>query len=141
MKLDKKKLKPEEISSMKDSFFHIYHILLDDGFLTKEFVGCLLKWSIQLPLSEGDLKYINPFYQSNEKPTREETLEHLFNLVYMIYLDGIVEDIELEVVSKFAEEMGFAPHIVNDLLKTIVTAPYDGVGIDHVRSHLKEILE
>ncbi len=141
MKLDKDKLRPENIRSMKDSFFHIYHTLLDDGFLTKEFMGCLLKWSIQLPLSEDDLKYIDPYYQSDEELTREETLEHLFNLVYMVYLDGIVEDIELEVVSKFAEKTGFPPHIVNDLLKTIVTAPYDGVGIDHVRAHLQEILE
>ena len=141
MKLEKEKLKPEELSSMKDSFFHIYHSLLDDGFLTKEFVSCLLKWSIQLSIDKDELKHFDPSYHKEDKLTREEALEHLFNLVYMIYLDGVVEDIELEVVTKFAEKTGFQPHIVNDLLKTIVTAPYDGVTIDHVRAHLREILE
>ena len=59
----------------------------------------------------------------------------------MIYLDGRVEDIELVVVTKYAEKIGFQSHIVNDLLKTIVTAPYDGFDFRHVKDHLKEIIE
>jgi hypothetical protein len=59
----------------------------------------------------------------------------------MIYLDGRVEDIELEVVTKFAEKIGFKSHIVNDLLKAIVTAPYDGFDFKHVKQHLIEIIE
>ena len=59
----------------------------------------------------------------------------------MIYLDGKIEDVELEIVTKYAEKIGFKSHIVNDLLKTIVTAPYDGFDFQHVRNHLMEIFE
>ena len=100
-----------------------------------------MKWAVQLQISSDELKYLDPGAKEAPIPSREAALEHLFNLVYMIYLDGIVEDIELEVVSKYAEKIGFQMHIVNDLLKTIVTAPYDGFDFDYVKKDLKELLE
>jgi DNA replication protein DnaC len=54
---------------------------------------------------------------------------------------NLVEDIELKVVSEYAEKIGFKSHIVNDLLKTIVTAPYDGFNYKEVKKQVKEILE
>jgi hypothetical protein len=141
MKIKNSDLTIEEVKSIKNSFFHIYHSFLDEGFLSKDFVGCLFKWGVQLHISEEELKFISPTYQEKEITDRDVALQHLFNLVYMIYLDGRVEDIELEVVTRFAEKIGFESHIVNDLLKTIVTAPYDGFDFKHVKQHLKEIIE
>ena len=141
MKINKENLTEEEIVSIKDSFFHIYHSFLNEGFLSKEFVGCLFKWGVQLHITEQELKYIDPESEEEEFQSKEMALEHLYNLVYMIYLDGVVEDIELKVVTRYAEKIGFKSHIVNDLLKTIVTAPYDGFDFKHVKSHLQEILE
>ncbi len=141
MKLKNSDLNPEEIKSIKESFFHIYHSFLDEGFLSKDFVGCLFKWGVQLHVSEEELKFISPQFQDKEITNQDAALEHLFNLVFMIYLDGQVEDIELEVVTRYAEKIGFESHIVNDLLKTIVTAPYDGFDFKHVKEHLKEIVD
>lgn len=141
MKINNQNIGPDEIKSIKDSFFHIYHSFLNEGFLSKDFVGCLFKWGIQLHITEDELKYIDPSYDENEIGDKEKALQHLFNLVFMIYLDGKVEDIELEVVTKYAEKIGFQSHIVNDLLKTIVTAPYDGFDFKHVKAHLREIIE
>jgi len=141
MKINNSDLSEEEIKSIKDSFFHIYHSFLNEGFLSKDFVGCLFKWGIQLHITEDELKFIDPSYDENELSNKEKALQHLFNLVFMIYLDGKVEDIELEVVTKYAEKIGFKSHIVNDLLKTIVTAPYDGFDFSHVKMHLREIIE
>lgn len=141
MQINNNNLSDEEIKSIKDSFFHIYHSFLNEGFISKDFVGCLFKWGVQLNITKEELKYIEPAYEEIEIINKEKALEHLFNLVFMIYLDGKVEDIELEVVTKFAEKIGFKSHIVNDLLKTIVTAPYDGFDINHVKKHLREILE
>ena len=141
MKINNSNLSQEEVKSIKDSFFHIYHSFLNEGFLSKDFVGCLFKWGVQLHITEDELKYINPSYEEEEISDIEKALEHLFNLVFMIYLDGRVEDIELEVVTKYAEKIGFKSHIVNDLLKTIVTAPYDGFDFIHVKDHLREIIE
>lgn len=141
MKINNSDLTPEEIKSIKDSFFHIYHSFLDDGFMSKDFVGCVFKWGVQLHITEEELKFISPTYEEKEITNQDSALQHLFNLVYMVYLDGEVEDIELEVVSRFSEKIGFQPHIVNDLLKAIVTAPYDGFDFKHVKEHLKEIIE
>ena len=141
MKINNSNLSQEEAKSIKDSFFHIYHSFLNEGFLSKDFVGCLFKWGVQLHINEDELKYINPSFEEDEITSKETALEHLFNLVFMIYLDGKVEDIELEVVTKYAEKIGFQSHIVNDLLKTIVTAPYDGFDFKHVKDHLREIIE
>lgn len=141
MKINNSDLSEEEIKSIKDSFFHIYHSFLNEGFLSKDFVGCLFKWGIQLHITEDELKFIDPSYEENELTNEEKALQHLFNLVFMIYLDGKVEDIELEVVTKYAEKIGFKSHIVNDLLKAIVTAPYDGFDFGHVKMHLREIIE
>ncbi len=43
----------------------------------------------------------------------------------MIYLDEVVEDIELEVATIYAEKLGFKPAIVSELFKSIATAAYD----------------
>ncbi len=141
MKLNDSNLNQDEIQSIKDSFFHIYHSFLDEGFLSKDFVGCLFKWGIQLHISEDELNNIDPSYKGEEISNEESAIQHLFNLVFMIYLDGKVEDIELEVVTKYAEKIGFQSHIVNDLLKAIVTAPHDGFDFQHVKQHLREIIE
>ena len=134
------RLSKSEYQSIKDSFFHIYHSFLDEGFLSKDFVGCLFKWGIQLRIEEGELKQIDTDYERVNIQNKGVAIEHLFNLVYMIYLDGKVEDIELLVVSKYAEKLGFEPHIVNDLLKTIVTAPDDGCELTEVKLQIKEIV-
>lgn len=141
MKTDNIQLSPEEVRSIKESFFHLYHSFLNEGFLSKEFIGILFKWAVQLHITEDEIKHIDPMYEEEEVSSEEDALIHLYNLVFMIYLDGIVEDIELVVVTKYAEKIGFESHIVNDLLKTIVTAPYDGFDFKHVKSHLRDLLE
>ncbi len=141
MRIENSNINQDELKSIKDSFFHIYHSFLNEGFLSKDFVGCLFKWGIQLQINEKELKYIDPSFEEKEITSKEKAIQHLFNLVFMIYLDGKVEDIELEVVTRYAEKIGFQSYIVNDLLKTIVTAPYDGFDFSHVKKHLKEIID
>lgn len=138
----KDNLTKEEYKSIKDSFFHIYHHFLNKGPLSKDYVTCLFKWGVQLNVSEAEVvQYIDT--EDNLAHTKEKVnlLEHLYNLVYMIYLDNVVEDSELKVVSEFAESLGFKASIVNDLLKTIVTAPDDGIDVKEVKNHLREIIE
>ena len=135
-------LTQEEYKSIKDSFFHIYHHFLNKGPLSKEYVTCLFKWGVQLNVNEDEVvKYIDT--EDNLAHTKEKVnlLKHLYNLVYMIYLDNVVEDSELKVVTDFAETLGFKASIVNDLLKAIVTAPDDGFDFKTVKNHLKEIID
>lgn len=138
----KDNLTKEQYKSIKESFFYIYHHFLNRAPISKEYVTCLFKWGVQLNVSDDEIvHYIDT--EDNLAHTKEKVhlLEHVYNIVYMIYLDGVVEDVELKVVSDFAETLGFDPTIVNDLLKTIVTAPYDGYDYHQVKKHLKEVLE
>lgn len=129
-----------QYKSIKASFFHIYHTFILDGYLAKDLVSCLFKWGIQLHLSDSDIAELTAGQGEEGNADKNINLEHLFNLVYMIYLDERVDDIELMVLSKYAEKLGFEPHIVNDLLKDIVTAPYDGCDLNDLKSHFREIL-
>jgi len=134
-------LKEEDISSIKKSFFYVYHNFLIEPEISKKIVSCLFKWSVQLNVNEDDLLlYIDKAEQFHDPKDKVEIITHLFNLVYMIYLDSVVEDIELDVLSEYAERVGMKPHIVNDILKTIVTAPDDGVDISDVRARIEEII-
>ncbi|UII23746.1 hypothetical protein [Fulvivirga ligni] len=112
--------------------------------INRKYVACLLKWSAQLNLSDNDLNYIeNNFDQLEYKAPEDkiEKIESIYHLVHMIYLDNVVEDIELEVASIYAEKLGFAASIVGELFKAIATAPYDGKSTSEVHSEIKEFLE
>jgi hypothetical protein len=138
----KDNLSEGEYVSMKKSFFQIYHYFLNLRALDKEYVSCLLKWAIQLNVSE---KEVVELLDSEDRPTdgltKVDKLKNLYNLVLMIYLDDIVEDTELKIITEYAEALGFKPHIVNDLLKSIVTAPFDELSFDEVKSQIHELLE
>lgn len=138
----KDNLSEEEYVSMKKSFFQIYHYFLNLRALEKEYVSCMLKWAIQLNVSE---KEVVDLLDSEDRPaddlTKVEKLKNLYNLVLMIYLDDIVEDPELKIITEYAEVLGFKPHIVNDLLKSIVTAPFDELSFEEVKSQIHELLE
>ncbi len=133
-------LSEEEYRSIKTSFFRVFHSCLGKGTISKDVVGCLFKWAVQLHIEEDELHALNPDYFEKSDYNRDAVLEDLYNLVYMIYLDNEIEDIELKVVSRYAEEMGFKSYIVNDMLKAIVTAPFDGCEFSDVRKQIKEIL-
>ncbi|HNP20079.1 MAG TPA: hypothetical protein PKL31_16690 [Fulvivirga sp.] len=138
MDLDKK-----ELASIKSSFFNILALFLKQKQIESKYVVCLMKWSAQLNLSQDDLHKIagefnNLAFQSPEG--KLERMEAIYHLVHMIYLDNIVEDIELEVATIYAKELGFKPSIVGELFKAIATAPFDG-KMASVRSSVKDFME
>lgn len=94
---------------------------------------------LDVPIEKLEQIKNNPDY--TPPANKQEALERVYDLVYMIYLDGVVEDDELQVTSQYAEKLDLPPSIVGDLLKAIVTAPADGVSADEVRNELKELLE
>lgn len=137
------KITAEEYNSVKRSFFNILALFLSNEKVESKYVACLLKWAAQLNLSNEDLHMIEdnfdkiPFELPEDKL---EKLEAVYHLIHMIYLDNIVEDIELEVATIYAKKMGFKPYIVAELFKSIVTAPYDGRTHLDVREEVKEFL-
>lgn len=121
-------LTKEQLHSVKRSYLNILALFIGQEKIDSKYLRCLLKWGFQLHLNPDDLKNANidisslKFSYPSEKV---EKLESIYHLVYMIYLDEVVEDVELEVATVYAKELGFKSDVVSELFKSIATADYD----------------
>jgi hypothetical protein len=133
----------EHLSSVKKSYFNILALFLSHEKIETRFLRSLLGWGFQLKLTPDDLKHADVDI-SNVKYTavadKVERLESIYHLVYMIYLDEVVEDTELEIATIYAVEQGFKPELVSDLFKSIATEQYDKVGERDVRREVLDFL-
>ena len=137
------KLTSEEIASLKKSFMNILALFFKNSSIDTKYVGCLMKWRNLLSITRNDLHKIEEnFDHLSFKPlaSEQEKLDAIFHLVHMIYLDNIVEDIELEVATIYAKELGFNPNLVDELFKAIATAPYDGKSTLDVKNEITEFI-
>lgn len=133
-----------ELDSVKKSFFNILALFLKEEKVESKYVACLLKWSAQLNLSQTDLQGVEQNFDHLEFASPENKvakMEAIYHIVRMIYLDNIVEDIELEVASIYAQKLGFEPFVVGELFKAIATAPFDGKPNNIVQEEVKEFLD
>lgn len=135
-------LRKDEYESAKKSFFHIYLLFINDVNIPKTFVDTVVKWGGQLDITDSEIRSVIKRRDQRvfETPKKEEAIDQLFDLVYMIYLDNVVEDVELEVAMYYASKLGFEPYVVGDLLKAIVAAPGDGIGHRQLKKDLKKLL-
>jgi hypothetical protein len=137
-------LTKEQVHSVKKSYLNILALFLGQDKLESRYLRCLLKWSFQLHLHPDDLKQANidishlKFTHPEEKVQK---LEAIYHLVYMIYLDKVVEDVELEVASIYAKELGFNATVVRELFQSIATADYDQTKKRDVRQEVMDFLK
>jgi hypothetical protein len=135
-------LTPEQLHSIKKSYFNILGLFLGQEKIESKYLRCLLKWGFQLSLTSEDMRSSNVDMSSIQFRHPEEAvqkLEALYHLVYMIYLDDVVEDVELEVATTYAQKLGFKPAIVNELFNSIATADHDGMAMK--RDVRKEVMD
>lgn len=138
-----KQLKPEHLTSVKKSYFNILALFLGDEAIESRFLRCLLKWGFQLKLTTEDLKNADvdiSHLKFTSIGDKVDKLEAIYHLVYMIYLDEVVEDIELEVATIYAGKLGFKPNVVSELFKSIATEPYDETNSRNVRQEVIDFL-
>lgn len=137
-------LSASTLESVKKSYFNILALFLGQENVASRHVHCLLKWGFQLHLNPADLKSIGEdlsqmqFSKPEEKIAR---LEAIYHLVHMIYLDKVVDDIELEVATIYAEKLGFNPSVVSGLFNSIATADQDKVPLRDVRKEVIDFLK
>ncbi|HEY0741816.1 MAG TPA: hypothetical protein VGD40_10150 [Chryseosolibacter sp.] len=137
-------LTKEQLRSIKKSYFNILALFLGQEKTESRYLRCLLKWGVQLHLNPEDLRQSNvdldvvKFADPNDKL---EKLESIYHLVYMIYLDQVVDDVELEVASIYAQRLGFEAETVPDLFKSIATADYDETGNRNVRQEVMDFMK
>jgi len=134
----------KELLSVKQSYFNILSLFLGEENVQSKYVACLLKWSAQLKLTQKDLHHIEDNFDHLEfsiPQSKVDRMEAIYHLVHMIYLDNVVEDIELEVATIYASKLGFKGFIVGELFKAIATAPFDGKTTNEVRKEIEDFLK
>jgi hypothetical protein len=137
-------LNKEQILSVKKSYLNLLALFLGKETIDSRFLRCLLKWGFQLHLNPEDLKTANIDISSmrfSHPEQKVERLESIYHLVYMIYLDDVVEDVELEVATIYAHELGFRDDTVSELFKSIATADYDLKKKRNVRQEIMDFLK
>ena len=136
-------LTKEHLDSVKKSYFNIVALFLGHEKIESRFLRCLLKWGFQLHLTTDDLRSADvdiSHLKFTSVGDKVEKLEAIYHLVFMIYLDEVVEDIELEVATIYAKELGFKSNIVSELFKNIATEPYDQPSERNVRQEVMDFL-
>jgi hypothetical protein len=138
------KLSSDQLHSIKKSYLNIIALFLGKPSIESKYFRCLLKWGFQLHISPDDLKKASVDVSSmaySEPTEKVEKLESIFHLVQMIYLDKVVEDIELEVAGIYAEKLGFGKEVVSELFQSIATAKYDEDNHPAVRQQVLDFLK
>ena len=135
------KLDATEQAKLKQSYFNLLGLFLSLPEINSRYARCLIKWSVQLQISADDVvKLGKDLVELTYSPpnTREEKLKAVYHLVYMIYLDQVIEDDELELAMMYAEKLGLNKIVVAKLFQSIATAPADGISPEILE---KEVLE
>jgi lipopolysaccharide biosynthesis glycosyltransferase len=136
-----KQLNIENATSVKKSYFNILALFLAQENIESRYLRCLLKWGFQLHLNPEDLKQADVDISHLKFDDKVEKLEAIYNLVSMIYLDDVVEDVELEVATIYAEKLGLKPSVVGELFKSIATEIYDDAKLASVRQEIMDFLK
>lgn len=139
----KTSLTPEQGISLKKTYLNILAFFLEKEKIESRYLRCLLKWGFQLQIGPEDLAKTTDlsriaFTKPEEKIDR---LESIYHLVCMIYLDQVVEDVELEVATLYAGRLGFTPSVVSELFTSIATRDSDKELKRPVREEVLEFLK
>lgn len=137
-------LSKEQVHSVKKSYLNILALFLGQEKLESRYLRCLLKWGFQLHLNPDDLKQANidiSDLQFSHPEEKMQKLEDIYHLVYMIYLDKVVEDVELEVAVIYAEKLGFRASVVSELFKSIATEIYDQRKPRNVKQEVMDFMK
>ncbi len=134
----------ESNQQIKASYFNLLAALFEQEKIKSSHAKYLIKWGIQLGISPEELDGLgkgiaNPSFAH---PIDEVgKLESIYHLVHMIYLDKIVEDVELELASIYATRLGFKSSLVGDLFKSIATTEFDPSSPEDVRKEVIDFLK
>jgi len=129
-----------DIDKVKKSYFNLLAVMMTSPKIESKYIRCLVKWGIQLGVNAEDLKELEKT-NATLPSDKAGQLEVLYHLIYMIYLDKVVEDIELEVATAYAEKLGLQKELVGDLFKSIATLGYDNYSVQDVHKEVEDFLK
>lgn len=132
--------KESEYAALLKSLKIIHYHFINQGNPNHAYLSCTKKWAEQLSISYIELE--KDLEQSECKvESKSDAVSIVFDLVYLIYLDDVVDDIELEVAMEFARLLNLKENIVGDLMKAIATARDDGMKESDVKVEISQLVE
>ncbi len=140
----KESIGKDTLDSVKRSYFNILALFMANDKIESRFVICFLKWGFQLGLNPDDISKPGlelENIQFSMPQDKLEKLEAIYHLVYMIQLDKVVEDAELEIATIYAKRLGFSSSTVAELFKSISTAAYDDDAPHNARKEVIDFLK
>ncbi|MDL5050961.1 hypothetical protein QQ054_33730 [Oscillatoria amoena NRMC-F 0135] len=136
-------LTADQRTSLRKTYMNILALFLERPVIESRYLRCLLKWGFQLQVGPADLARNSDLSTITFvlPEARVERLETIYHLVYMIYLDQVVEDVELEVASIYAGKLGFESSVVSELFRSIATIANDSERPWNVRNEVLDFLK
>jgi len=129
-----------DINKIKKSYFNLLEVFMTEPKIESKFLSCIVKWGIHLGVNTSDLKELEKAHAIIPS-TKADRIEAIYHLVYMIYLDKVVEDLELEVASVYAQRLGFEKGLVGDLFKSIATIDYDRISSADIQKEVEDFIK
>jgi hypothetical protein len=129
--------------TIKASYFNLLASFFEQDSIPTAHVKCLIKWGVQLGINPQDIDKLGSGLTPSFTFPKDDIgkLESVYHLVHMIYLDQVVEDVELEVATIFGERLGFKKSLVADVFKSIATSDFDKLSEADVRKEVTDFLK
>ncbi len=104
-------------------FSAIVCIALSDGEINEKEEASILRFASKLDISDEEYEYIlkNPEKHPVNLPnTREEQLQHIYDLFKIIYADHYIDAVEESLIRKYAVGLGCTPVKANMVIQKSV---------------------
>lgn len=123
---------------------NLIEVAYSDGEFDTLEVDYLLSLAGRFNISEAELKSIkdNPEAIEYEAPNRDQQrFEHLYQLVNMMMMDGVIHEKELEICKKYAQRLNLRPEFVDDMVEAIPESRAKELPTDVVVERLLKLAE
>nr|WKN35858.1 TerB family tellurite resistance protein [Tunicatimonas sp. TK19036] len=123
---------------------NLIEVAYSDGEFDSVEVDYLLSLAGRFNISEAELKNIkdNPDTIEYEPPTRDQQrFEHLYQLVNMMMIDGVIHDKEIDICKKYAQRLNLRPEFVDDMVEAIPESREKELPTDAVISRLLKLAQ
>lgn len=128
-----------EQSSSKGHFIQLVALAQVDGRISQEEDRMLRKMALKLSITEEEAAELisNPAdYNFIPPASREERYERFIHYVQLMHADGVVHPLEIKLLNKLGQGLGFTQERMNEKLPIIVAHLRNGMNREAVLNAL-----
>jgi len=111
----------------------LIEMALSDGYIDESELHFLNMLARKLQVSEQELLEIKKNHKKVEfkaPKSNKRKFSHIYDLVFMMMIDGQINEREKELCKAYALKLGFIPRVVDDLVVSITEFVSGGLSIE-----------